>query len=33
MVGYPVMFDWMFIHWSFVNFAGACPFGFSGLWT
>ena len=33
MVGYPVMFDWMFIHWSFVNFAGASPFGFSGLST
>jgi hypothetical protein len=30
MVGYPVVFDWMFIHWYFVRFVGGSPFGFSG---
>lgn len=30
MVGYPVVFDWMFLHWYFVRFAGESPFGFSG---
>jgi hypothetical protein len=30
MVGYPIVFDWMFMHWYFVRFCGASPFGFSG---
>jgi len=30
MVGYPVVFDWMFIHWYFMRFVGESPFGFSG---
>jgi hypothetical protein len=30
LVGYPVVFDWMFLHWYFVSFCGASPFGFSG---
>jgi hypothetical protein len=30
MVGYPIVFDWMFLHWYFVRFCGASPFGFSG---
>jgi hypothetical protein len=30
MVGYPVVFDWMFLHWYFVRFVGKSPFGFSG---
>ena len=30
MVGYPIVFDWMFLHWYFVRFYGASPFGFSG---
>lgn len=30
LVGYPVVFDWMFLHWYFVAFAGDSPFGFSG---
>jgi hypothetical protein len=30
MVGYPAVFDWMFLHWYFVAFAGSSPFGFSG---
>jgi 3' exoribonuclease, RNase T-like len=30
LVGYPVVFDWMFLHWYFVSFAGESPFGFSG---
>ncbi|HEY2787805.1 MAG TPA: hypothetical protein VGI72_00045 [Gaiellales bacterium] len=30
LVGYPVVFDRMFLHWYFVRFAGASPFGFSG---
>ena len=29
MVGYPVVFDWMFIHWYFLRFTGESPFGFS----
>ena len=29
LVGYPVVFDWMFVHWYFVRFAGGSPFGFS----
>jgi hypothetical protein len=30
LVGYPVVFDWMFLHWYFVEFCGDSPFGFSG---
>lgn len=30
LVGYPVVFDWMFLHWYFVRFCGSSPFGFSG---
>jgi hypothetical protein len=30
LVGYPVVFDWMFIHWYFLRYAGESPFGFSG---
>lgn len=30
LVGYPVVFDWMFLHWYFVAFTGDSPFGFSG---
>lgn len=30
LVGYPVVFDWMFLYWYFVHFAGESPFGFSG---
>lgn len=30
LIGYPVVFDWMFLHWYFVSFAGESPFGFSG---
>lgn len=30
LVGYPVVFDWMFLHWYFVAFVGESPFGFSG---
>ena len=30
MFGYPVVFDWMFIHWYFMRFVGESPFGFSG---
>jgi len=29
LVGFPAVFDWMFLHWYFVNFTGASPFGFS----
>ncbi|MGE0504091.1 MAG: 3'-5' exoribonuclease [Solirubrobacterales bacterium] len=29
MVGYPVVFDWMFMHWYFVRFSSESPFGFS----
>jgi 2-polyprenyl-6-methoxyphenol hydroxylase-like FAD-dependent oxidoreductase len=28
LVGYPVVFDWMFLHWYFVRFVGQSPFGF-----
>jgi hypothetical protein len=30
VVGYPLVFDWMFLHWYFVAFTGDSPFGFSG---
>jgi len=30
MVAYPAVFDWMFLHWYLVRFAGRSPFGFSG---
>lgn len=30
LVGYPVVFDWHFLHWYFVRFLGKSPFGFSG---
>jgi hypothetical protein len=30
LVGYPIVFDWMFLHWYFVTFCGESPFGFSG---
>lgn len=29
LVGYPVVFDWMFMHWYFVRYLGESPFGFS----
>ncbi len=29
LIGYPVVFDWMFLHWYFVHFVGSSPFGFS----
>lgn len=29
LVGYPVVFDWMFLHWYFVRFVGESPFGFA----
>jgi hypothetical protein len=29
LVGYPIVFDWMFLHWYFVRFLGESPFGFS----
>jgi hypothetical protein len=29
MVGYPIVFDWLFLHWYFVHFTGDSPFGFS----
>jgi hypothetical protein len=29
LVAYPVVFDWMFLHWYFVRFLGESPFGFS----
>jgi len=29
LVGYPVVFDWMFLHWYFVHYCGESPFGFS----
>jgi hypothetical protein len=29
LVGYPVVFDWMFLYWYFVRFLGKSPFGFS----
>jgi hypothetical protein len=30
MVGYPACFDWMFLYWYLIRFAGASPFGHSG---
>jgi hypothetical protein len=30
LVGYPIVFDWLFMHWYFVTFLGRSPFGFSG---
>ena len=30
-VGYPVTYDFMFVYWYCVNFAGESPFGFQGL--
>jgi hypothetical protein len=30
LIGYPIVFDWMFLHWYFVRFCGESPFGFSG---
>ncbi len=29
LVAYPLGFDWMWMHWYFVNFAGSSPFGHS----
>lgn len=29
LVGYPVVFDWMFLYWYFIAFTGESPFGFS----
>lgn len=30
LVGYPLAFDWMFLHWYFVRFAaGGSPFGYA----
>jgi hypothetical protein len=29
LVGYPVVFDWMWLHWYFVHYLGKSPFGFS----
>lgn len=29
LVGFPVVFDWMFIHWYFMRFVGSSPFGHS----
>lgn len=28
LVGYPVVFDWLFLYWYFVRFVGESPFGF-----
>ncbi len=30
-VGYPAVFDFMFIHWYLIRFAGESPFSFVGL--
>lgn len=30
-VGYPVTFDFMFVHWYMIRFTGSDPFGFQGL--
>lgn len=30
LVGYPLVFDWMWLHWYFERFAGGSPFGHSG---
>jgi hypothetical protein len=27
MIAYPVAFDWLFLHWYFMNFCGQSPFG------
>jgi hypothetical protein len=29
LVGYPLVFDWMFVSWYFERFAGGSPFGYS----
>lgn len=29
LVGYPLAFDWMFLHWYWERFAGGSPFGHS----
>ena len=29
-VGYPAVFDWMFLYWYWIRFTGSSPFGFSG---
>jgi hypothetical protein len=29
LVGFPLVFDWMFLHWYFVHYCGNSPFGFS----
>lgn len=29
-VAYPLGYDWMFMYWYFINFAGVSPFGHSG---
>ena len=33
LIGYPVVFDWMFLHWYFVHFVGSHRSGFPGLST
>jgi hypothetical protein len=30
MVAYPASYDWMFLYWYLMRFAGASPFGHSG---
>lgn len=30
-VGYPVAFDWLFVHWYLIRFVGENPFGYSGI--
>lgn len=30
-VAYPVTFDFMFVYWYLIRFAGECPFGHNGL--
>jgi hypothetical protein len=27
LVGYPIVFDWMFLYWYLTRFAGVSPFG------
>jgi hypothetical protein len=29
LVGYPLVFDWMFLHWYFIHYRQVSPFGFS----
>ncbi len=29
LVGYPLVFDWMFLHWYFIRYCETSPFGFS----